>query len=191
MVHVKRLSAVLALVTLCCLTPSRASASTFTTSGNFAADNSLYELTFSETGNTSFSAATTSYATGGFLPVLTLFNAATGAVVANSGSGLGDASLTDLLGSGTYNLFLTEFPNVAVGDLAAGFLFAGNPTATGDACGVAGGMFLNAITCAPTGSGYALTTSSSTAVTPEPATWLLVLPPAALLFFSSRRRLTA
>ena len=190
MVHVKHLSAVLALVLMCLLAPSRATASTFT-SGSFAADNSFYQLTFSEPGASDFMAATSSYAEGGFLPVLTLFNATTGAVIGNSGTGTGDATLSALLGMGTYNLFLTEFPNVAVGNLADGFLFANNATATGDVCGVSGGMFLNAVTCAQTGNNYALTTSSSSTVTPEPATWLLVLPPAAFLFYSSRRRLFA
>lgn len=188
---VNKLSLALSLVTLCALAPSRASASTFSTSGDFAADNSFYELTFSESASTNFSAVTTSFAEGGFLPVLTLFNATTGAAIANDGSGLGDASLSALLSSGTYNLFLTEFPNVASGDLSSGFLFGNSPTATGDVCGVSGGTFLNAITCEPTSSHYALTTTSNTAVTPEPATWLLVLPPAAFLLVSSRRRLLA
>ncbi len=190
MVHVTRLSAVFALVMLCLTAPSRATASTFN-SGSFAADNSFYELTFSETGASNFMASTSSYAAGGFLPVLTLFNATTGSVIGNSGTGTGDASLTALLAMGTYNLFLTEFPNVAVGNLSDGFLFADNATATGDVCGVSGGMFLNAVTCAQTGNNYALTTNANSTVTPEPATWMLVLPGAALLFYSSRRRLLA
>ncbi len=179
-----------ALVALGVAVALQAHADTFTTSGIFNADNSTFEQSFTDATAQNFTAFTTSYATGGFVPVLTLYNATTGAEIDNSGSGLGDASFTDVLGPGSYDLFLTEFPNVAVGNLADGFLFANDPTATGGQCSVPGGMFLNTITCQPTSNDFTLTTTS-TAVTPEPATWLLVLPPALLLMgYSSRRRIS-
>jgi hypothetical protein len=197
MVHARPLSALCGFLALCLLAVPHAGASTFSTSGVFAADNSTYELTFSETALTNFTVATSSFATGGFLPVLTLFNDTSGAVIDTDGSGpeagIRDASLTDILGPGVYDLFLTEFPNVAVGSLADGFLFAGDPTATGDLCGVSGGMFLNTITCTPTSNQYALTTTTTAAVaaTPEPPSALLLLLPLAGVVALNRRRLAA
>ena len=190
MVHVRPFFAMCGLLAFCFLFLPKADADASSHSGMFSADNSSYEYTFSETGPATFTAATTSYAMGGFVPVLTLFDATTGAEIDNDGTGFGDVSLSDVLGSGSYDLFLTEFPNVAVGDLSDGFLldeYSDGATYTGDSCGVTGGMFYNTITCTPTTNQYALT-ASSTAVTPEPATWLLVLPPAAFLFLSTRRR---
>jgi hypothetical protein len=197
MVHARPLSALCGSIALCLFAVPHAGASTFATSNVFAADNSTYELTFSETTLTNFTAATSSFATGGFLPVLTLFNGTTGAEIDNDGSGpeagLRDASLTDILGPGVYDLFLTEFPNVAVGNLADGFLFAGDPTATGDVCGVTGGMFLNTITCTPTSNQYALTvtTTAATATTPEPPSALLLFLPLAGIVALNRRRFAA
>ena len=189
MVYARRLSVVASLFAFCSCFALRANASTFSTSGMFAADNSTFEYNFTDPGAAIFTAATTSYATG-FVPVLTLYNGTTGMEIDNSGTGFGDASLNDVLDPGTYDLFLTEFPNVAVNNLADGFLLSSDPSATGDQCGVAGGMFYNVITCAADSSNsYALT--ASTAPTPEPSTWLLVLPPAAFLYLSQRRRRNA
>ena len=170
---------------------SQAHAATTTLSGTFTADNTVISdpLTLTSTQNYTFS--TTSFASGGIVPALTLFNTVTGAVVDFSGSntGFSDVSLTDTLSAGSYVLDLTEFPNVAIGNLAAGFLFASNPSITGSDCGVPGGMFYNDITCAKTTSNYGLTVTNAAAVTPEPSTLLLVLPPALALL--GRRRRTA
>ena len=160
-------------------------------SGTFAADNSVFSDPFSVTSAQTYTFTTTSAAGGGFLPVLTLFNSVTGAPVDFSNSGLGDVSLTDTLNSGSYVLDLTEFPNVANGSLSDGFLFAGDPTATGDACGgsLTGQKFINAETCSatPLGDNYSLNVTS-TAVTPEPSTFVLMLAPAAGLVELVRRR---
>ena len=192
MVHARSLSAFGGLLVVCSLPVPGAGATTTNATGVFAGDDSSYELTFTDPGAVIFTASTTSFAGGGFVPVLTLFNDTSGAVIDNSGSGTSDASLNDVLDPGTYDLFLTEFPNVANGDLAAGFLFTGDPTITGDSCGVPGGMFYDTVTCttgsSPRGDNYSL--SVTTAPTPELPTWLLVLPPAALLCYSSRRRST-
>ena len=166
---------------------AQAHAVTFSASGDFAADNSVYTHAFSTSTAQDFTFSTTSFASGGFVPVLTLFNATTGAEVDNFGSGLGDATLTDTLASGSYVLDLTEFPNVAIGTLAQGFLFATDPTATGDFCGVSGGEFLDDVNCSQLTSKYTLNITS-VAATPEPSPWLLVLSGAALVFFTSRRR---
>ncbi|MGI4827398.1 MAG: DVUA0089 family protein [Janthinobacterium lividum] len=166
------------------------------TTGTLAADNSVYSDSFSVASAGNYTFTTTSAATGGFLPVLTLFNAATGLPVDFSNSGLGDVSLSDPLASGSYILDVTEFPNEAVGNLSDGFLFASDSTATGDACGgsLSGHSFINSITCSatPLSDNFTLDTTSasvsSTAVTPEPSTFLLMLAPAAGLVKVVRRR---
>ena len=180
-------------------------ADTLTQSGSFAADNSVHTYNFTTTGTQNYTFETTSYASGGFVPVLTLFNSA-GTVVGfdgadgmcsagmmpSSSTGIcDDALLKTMLGAGSYTLDLTEFPNVAVGTLSDGFLFASDPTATGDVCGVSGGMFLQSdlATCVQRTSNYSLTiTSAAAAPTPEPSSFLLLLlPTAGLLAYSSRR----
>ena len=150
----------------------------------------MFSDDLSVTSSQVYTFTTTSYASGGIVPVLSLFNATTGKIVDASGAdtGFSDVSITDTLSAGSYILDLTEFPNVAKGNLAAGFLFANNPSITGKNCGVKGGMFYNDITCTETDGDYGLTVSNSAAVTPEPATWLLVLPPAAFLLATRRRR---
>lgn len=132
---------------------------------------------------------------GGFVPLLTLFSATTGDVLGygggsgmcegasmvDGGTGLcEDASFTRVLGAGSYSLFLSEFPNAAIGSLSDGFLFAGQPNITGDLCGVAGGSFLQTdqAPCVQRTGDYAVNISSSPI--PEPPTWLLVLPAAGL-----------
>ena len=162
-------------------------ASTVSASGQFLADNSFSESTFSVAGASNFSAATTSYATGGFIPVFTLFNDTTGMVIDSNGSAESEAILSDLLSAGTYDLFLTEFPNVANGNLGDGFLFAGVPNITGQLEGGTG-MFVDDITGQQRTANFAYT-ASTTAVTPEPSSLLLMLPGAAAVMYSVRRRL--
>lgn len=180
-----------------------ANASSTTYSGTFAADNSVFQLPFTVTGTENYTFTTTSYASGGFVPVLTLFSSTgtpigfdgadgmcNGSETPNSSTGIcDDAFLEETLTSGTYTLDLTEFPNVAIGDLSDGFLFASDPTATGDVCGVSGGMFLEAdlATCVQRTDAYSLTVTATP--TPEPPTFLLFLPVAAVLALVSRRSL--
>lgn len=160
-------------------------------SGTFSADDNVVSDPISVTSPQMYTFTTTSAAGGNFLPVLTLFNTATGAPVDFSNSGFGDVSLSDTLSSGSYLLDLTEYPTVANGFLADGFLFAGDPTATGDACGgsLAGQSFINSETCSatPLGANYSLNVTS-TAVTPEPSSFVLMLAPAAGLVELVRRR---
>lgn len=156
------------------------------TSGTFTADNDKYVYSFSPTSTQSYTFSTTSFAAGGFIPVLTLFNA-TGTVVGFSPNLTDtDAILSSLLTAGSYQLYLTEFPNTAINTLAQGFEFANSPTVTGDFCNVSGGKFIDDITCGQRTSSYNLNLTTSNPV-PEPPTWLLVLPPVALLMGVSRR----
>ena len=183
-----------------------AHATTITQSGSFTADNSVYSLPFTTTSTQSYSFLTTSYASGGFVPVLTLFSS-TGAVIGfdgadgmckagmtpSSSTGIcDDAFLQETLAAGSYILDLTEFPNVANGNLSAGFLFGSDPTATGDVCGVSGGKFLESdlATCVQRTSNYSLTiTNSAVGPVPEPSSLLLMLPVGAVLALASRRSL--
>ena len=168
-----------------------AQAATVTYTGNFTNDASVFSDPFTTSSSQVYTFTTTSYASGGIVPVLSLFNVTTGKIVDYSGvnTGFSDVSITDTLAPGSYVLDLTEFPNSAVGNLAVGF-YPNSPTITGIDCGVTGGMFYNDITCAKTTSNYALiaTNAAATTVTPEPSSILLVLPAAAYLFSSRRRR---
>lgn len=174
----------LSLLLLSLAATRASSAATIPVSGMFSADDSSYTYSFTTTASQIYTFATTSYSAGGFLPVLTLFNAFTGKPIDNAGSGFGDVSLNDSLSSGSYVLYLTEFPNVANGNLSDGFLFTGSPAITGDLCGV-GGKFLNTVNCTQRTGNYALSITNNPV--PEPPTWLLVLPPAVLAFGLSRR----
>ena len=156
-------------------------------SGSFPNDDSFFSYSFTTASFGQFTFNTTSYATGGFAPVLTLFNSLTGREIDNAGTGTSDVSITDALGASSYILYLTEFPNVANGRLSDGFLFTGSPTITGDICGVTGGKFLDTTKapCTQRTANYAV--NLTTSPVPEPPTWLLVLPPVALLIGVSRR----
>lgn len=174
-------------------------ASTTTYSGVFTADNSVFTNAFTTTSGQNYTFTTTSGASGNFLPVLTLYNSGTGSVVDftnDSGftNGMYDVSLSDTLDAGSYLLALTEFPNVASGNLTDGFLFGSDPTATGDYCGgsLTGQNFVNAESCSSAtqlGKNYSLdATSNAVATTPEPSSFLLMLAPAAALIEVARRR---
>ena len=187
-----RLLASTAAVLLGLLAGSVAHADTYSTkTGQFAADNSVYVYSFGTSVTTTYTFATTSYAAGGFLPDLTLFQSNGNFVDFSQNSGLGDVSFTDTLGPGSYLLYLTEFPNEFSGNtLSQGsFLFAGDPTATGDSCNTPGGMFLGSATapCAQRTANYAVTVDASPV--PESSTLLLVFPPAVALVGFARRRM--
>lgn len=206
----------LVLLLFCCGVFSRANAIPLTFSGLFTSDDSIFNYNFTTTSTQVFNFYTTSYGgginldnsvslPGGFDPVLTLFSNATGNVL-GFGGGTGmcqgsssmdpttglceDASFSKILAPGTYTLDLTEFPNVAIGELSDGFLFAGDHTITGDFCGVSGGTFLQSdvAPCVQRTADYAVDISSTPSV-PEPPTWVLVLPAAAAMALFGRRQL--
>lgn len=191
------------LLLLCFAVHRSALADTTTFNGAFTTDNQVFQYNFSSASTQNFIFSTNSYSTGGFVPVLTLFSS-TGQVLGNNGgSGMcigsavagstglcNDAFLSQTLSNGSYILDLTEFPNVAVGNLSDGFLFAGSPHITGDLCGVAGGTFLETDlpSCVQRTGNYSLNINNvATAATPEPATWMLVLPATGLLFAFGKR----
>ncbi len=188
--HLLRLAPMGALLLGLTLGPV-AHADTFVTkTGTLNADNSAYVYSFNTATTQTYTFSTTSYAAGGFLPDLTLFQANGNFVDFSQTSGMGDVSFSDTLGAGSYLLYLTEFPNEAVGPtLTQGFLFQDSPTITGDSCSVPGGTFLGSSTapCAQRTANYTVNVNASPV--PEPSTLLLVLPPAALLLAFARRRL--
>ncbi len=193
MTRTRRLFATLTALALSLPFASRGHAATTNYSGTFANDSSVATFAFTNATTQQYTFSTTSFANGGFVPVLTLFSATGGNPLAFGETDMGDVSFTQSLGQGSYLLALTEDPNVFTTTYAAGTLFS-SPTATGDICGVSGGQFLNVFDgCSQRTGSYAVTVSSaaSTAVTPEPPTWLLVMPAMALLFFVKYSRLSA
>jgi len=149
---------------------------------------------------------------GGFVPALTVFSVATGQVVDCAATGstcngtqmstglikadpttklTNDVFLQENLTAGAYLIDLTEFPNVATGDLASNpeFLFSSSPTATGDVCGVAGGTFLETdmAPCTQRNGNFALNIGT----VPEPATFWLALPFLAFFGVIGRKRILA
>ena len=189
----------------------QAKAVAITYTGTFTTDDQVAQFTFSVPTSQSYTFYTTSYsgganlngttsAAGGFVPVLSLFGS-TGNILGSAGASGNcsvagmcndDASLIQTLSAGNYTLALTEFPNVAIGNLSDGFLFAGSPNATGDICGVSGGTFLQSdvAPCVQRNGNYALNVSSASPV-PEPATWIFVLPGALALGFLGRNQLAS
>ena len=216
MTPLRSLTGSLAVLSLCLAATLTAKADAFTYTGTFAADNSIASFNLNPTSMMDYNFYTTSYGgglnadgmsvslPGGFVPVLTLFSADSGNVVAFGGgdgmchgssstdpaTGLcEDASFSAALAPGHYVLDLTEFPNVANGGINDGFLFSNDPTATGDLCGVSGGMFLqtDVAPCVQRTDAYAVNiASSSPSPVPEPPTWSLVLLPAAALLVFGR-----
>ena len=188
MVYTKRLLSAFLFCALGSLAVSRADASPITYTGALANDSDSFLLSFSSTSTQAFTFTTTSFASGGFLPVLTLFSASGGTPIAFAETDTSDVSIAQTLGPGSYLLYLTQDPNVFGSTLAAGTLFANMPTLTGDICGN-GGQFQNVFDgCSQRTSSYALTANSTAvAATPEPATWLLLLPPVAFAFAMRRR----
>lgn len=181
MIRARRLFEIVALSVLACSAVHNAHADTTKFTGNFGADNSVFTYGFSTASTQSYTFMTTSFASGGFIPVLTLFNTMGGVPLGFAETDNSDVSFSTSLGAGSYLLVLTEDPNVFETNYAAGPLFAGSPTITGDLCGVSGGKFLNFVDCSQRTSSYALSVTSTTP-TPEPSTWLLVAPAVALLF---------
>ena len=192
------------LLALCLGVREKASASTFTETGTFTTDNQVAEFTFNVPTASTYTLFTTSYSEGGFVPVLSLFQANGTIVAAEGGSGMcsgamtagstgmcDDAYLNLGLTSGSYILALSEFPNVAINNLSDGFLFANDPHATGTVCGVSGGTFLQSDVspCVQRDGKYAVDVTNASAV-PEPATWALMLPAAGILFFAGRQQLS-
>ncbi len=205
----------LALLAICCASIPGAKAAPYTATGSLAADNSVFTYTFTSTSTQNYNFYTTSYgggmnangtftAAGGFVPVLTLFSTTTGAplgfgggtamcqgsAIADPITGLcEDANFSLTLAAGAYTLDLTQFPNVALGNLSAGFLAGTDTSFTGTICGTSGQFLQTDVTpCVQRNSNFALNVTSASPV-PEPPSWLFVLPAAAAFAVFGRRQL--
>ena len=204
------------LLLLCFTVREKAFATSLTETGTFTTDNQVAEFDFTVTSPSTYTLYTTSYGgganltgtssvAGGFVPVLSLFQANGTIVAADGGSGMckgsammdsgtgmcDDAYLNLALTDGSYILALTEFPNGAINNLPDGFLFGGDPHATGTVCGQSGGTFLQSdvAPCVQRDGSYAVNVTNASAV-PEPPTWALMLPAAGVLFFAGRQHLS-
>ncbi len=161
-------------------------------SGSFTSDDQMFETSLSLTGPSTVTAYTTSYASGGFVPVVSLFNQTTGAFIFSDGGDASctngrmkdattgicnDAYLSQSVAKGNYLLVLTEFYNFPNGpDFVNGFSQAGNGNFTSSACPGTSGPFweTDLAPCVQRSGFFSLTTPSAT--TPEPATAWLTLP---------------
>ena len=185
-----------------CLVLSGAAASATTLTGAFTTDDQSFQYTWNLSQATTVTAATNSYASGGFVPVLSLFNATTGAFVAVDGgdascssgrmmdgaTGLcNDAFLSASVAAGSYRVVLTEFDNFPNGNFSDGFSEAGNGNFTSSVCGTSGPFWETDLApCAQRTGNYSLNLSTATSATPEPATVWLMLPVVALAAYRFR-----
>ena len=137
---------------------------------------------------------------GGFVPVISIFNASTGVLVASDGAdgvcqgGMNKDSVTHMcddaylslkLSAGNYILALGEFFNVPIGpNLSDGFLEQGQGNFTAQTCGTSGPFWQTDIApCVQRDGSFTL----NAAAVPEPGTLWLALP-AILLGVIRRRR---
>ena len=105
-----------------------ATAGLFNFSGNFSQDDSVQFFTFTLTSPSMVEIDTTSYALGGFIPVLSLWNSAGVYMSSQAGASSGsdvlrtvDLTYTTPDPTGIYYLALTENPNIPTGfDLPGG-----------------------------------------------------------------------
>lgn len=164
-------------------------AGSFDFSGELLQQNDVALFTFDVDSTLLLSARTTSYATGGFDPVLTLLDSAGGFIADNDDEDafgtppIYDSFLERLLAPGSYTLAVTQSPNffefLAGGD-GFGYVdetcpFAGDPT--DPVCSVFAG---------PNGN-FAGTLALTTPSVPEPALfWLVALGAAAMARRHSR-----
>jgi hypothetical protein len=177
-------------------------------SGNFSQDEDFKLITFSVSAPAVVDMMTTSFGdgSGGFWPVLTLFDGAGNflfqdAAGGNPPFGCGPRSIDPISGAcndawiqqpllaGDYTLALTEYNNVPGGSLSDGFPQTGNGNFTGSdfGCG-AGGFFMP--DCTQRNTNWAVTISGvDLPAVPEPAPAFLITPVAlAALGLRLRRR---
>ena len=182
---------------------SGAAASATTLNGSFTTDDQSFTYTWNLAQATTVTAATTSYAAGGFVPVLSLFNATTGAFIAVDGgdamctngrmkdgaTGLcNDAFLNTAVSAGSYKVVLTEFDNFPNGNLSDGFSETGNGNFTSAVCSTSGPFWETDLApCVQRTGNYSLNLTTASTATPEPATVWLMLPVLAIAAYRFRR----
>ena len=177
-------------------------------SGTFTSDDQVQLYPWTLAQNTQVILSTDSYGggaangittpAGGFVPVLSVFNAmgnllfsdgadaaCGGSMMADAGTGMcDDAYINTNLAAGSYLVAVSEFFNVPVGpNISDGFLMQGQGNFTGATCGASGAFYETDVApCVPRTGNFAVTFST----VPEPATLLLVAVP--LLLFRVTRK---
>ncbi len=191
------------------LAAAHAQASTVTYTGTLAGDDQVQQYAFSIAAGTSVDFSTDSYGggtvngtttpSGGFVPVISVFNASTGLLLASDGADgvcsgamtadsitgmCDDANLMLSLGSGSYIVAVSEFFNVPVGpNLSDGFLEQGQGNFTGQTCGTTGAFYeTDLATCVQRTGNFTLDVTT----VPEPSDLWFALP--AIAFGLLRRR---
>jgi hypothetical protein len=165
-----------------------AQAAVFSFNGSFTVDDNEQFLSFTQGALSPVTLQTSSYAGGGFDPIVAVFDA-TGVLIAQNDDGIGvppdpitgaalDSLLTVSLGAGQYVVSLTEFDNLPFGPtLADGFVESGQGNFTAlFGCGAPN--FCD-VTGAARTSEWALTISgeavTAAATIPEPSTMALLI----------------
>src|SRR5262245_32673110 len=180
--HLRKTLPLIGALLLFTLAAPTLSAANFTFTGNFSRDDSLLLLNFIGTTPGTVQIVTTSYTTGGFSPVLSLFDQQQNNLLIGRDNGVdhpnGEANLTQMLGAGSYFVVLSQFDNLAAGPtLQNGFLRTGDGTFTRE-FGPPGatGPFLD-IDGQQRTSNFAVTLNnvSNATVAPEPVTSTLLL----------------
>src|SRR5262249_52104456 len=117
--HLRTTPLLICALLLFTLAAPTVSAANFTFSGNFTRDDSLLTLNFLVTTPGAVQILTTSYTSGGFSPVLSLFDQQLNNLLIGRDNGVdhpnGEANLTQTLGAGSYFLVLSQFDNLAAG----------------------------------------------------------------------------
>jgi len=166
---------------------THAQAALLSFNGSFTADDNVQFVSFVQSSLSPVTLQTSSYAAGGFDPIVAVFDHATGMLVGQNDDGAGvppdpstgealDALLTLSLTPGQYDVSVTEFDNFALGPtLADGFVESGqgNFTASLFPCGAPN--FCDVTQSARTNQ-WALTISDETVTAvSEPSTMALFI----------------
>ena len=182
-----------AVAAACLLFAGMATANPLTYQGTFSADDEHASVPINFAGSGTLTAITSSWALGGFAPVLTLFGGPGGyqqdigsASTCGAGSGnpdaatgfCWDANLTRSLRPGNYLLVLTQDDNLANGDtLADGFSQDGTPNYTSlNYLGVSNGPLCINVDARQRSCNYAVTVNvalDQVGTVPEPASLAL------------------
>lgn len=184
------------------LSAGYAQGSTVTYTGTLSGDDQVQQYAFTTLTATSVDFSTDSYGggtangtttpSGGFVPVVSVFNASSGLLIASDGADgicsgamsadsvtniCDDANLNLSLGSGSYIVAVSEFFNVPVGpNLSNGFLEQGQGNFTGQTCGTTGAFYeTDLANCVQRTGNFTL----DIATVPEPSDLWFALPLAA------------
>ena len=119
-------------------------AATVSFSGSFLQDDQVATYSLMLAAPATVTVQSNSYASGGFSPVLSLFEDGSNGLLLNRDNGVdhasGDADLTASLAAGSYMLALTQYDNLAAGPrLSNGFLRQGDTGFTRE-FGISGAM---------------------------------------------------